>query len=93
MKDIVTDPTDNNDLLIRNGDFVISDSGVQHIQHILEADSGQYKQHPKVGVGIRRALNGSIDAEVKRLIQLQLESDGLEVESITYTDGALKILT
>lgn len=95
MKDIITDPNDNNDLLIRGGDFVISDSGVQHIQHILEADSGQYKQHPRIGVGIRRALNGQVDGEVRRLIQLQLESDGLEVSSISYdaATGSLKIRT
>lgn len=85
------DPYDNNDLVVSNGDFYIGFSQQQHIAHILEADGGQYKSSPKLGVGIRRYLNGIIDGEVKRLIQLQLESDGHEIRSLTYTEGQLKI--
>jgi hypothetical protein len=93
MKDVIVDPSNNNDLVIHNGDFLIADSEQQHIAHLLEADSGQIRQYPRLGVGIRRALNGSVDGEVKRRIQLHCSADGFDVKNITYINGVLRIET
>jgi hypothetical protein len=91
MTDIIVDPNDNNDLVIYNGDFFIVFSESQHIAHIIEADSGHYKQHPLLGVGIRKFLNGVVDASVKRVIQVQLKSDGWSTRIIKYLNGVLEI--
>jgi len=90
-KDIIVDPKDNNDLVVYNGDFFIAYSDFQHTAHIVEADQGQYKQWPLVGCGIRRYLNGDIDGAVRRMIQLQLEGDGIKIRNIAFSDGELSI--
>lgn len=91
MNDIIVDPNDNNDLVIYQGDFYIAPSEMQHIAHIVEAQPGQYKQSPLLGVGIRKYLNGIIDGAVRRKIQLQLQSDEIKTRSISYEDGILDI--
>jgi len=90
-QDIIVDPKDSNDLVVYQGDFFIGYSDFQHAAHIVEADQGQYKQWPLVGIGIRRYLNGDIDGAVRRLIQVQLESDGMKTRNIAFSDGELKI--
>jgi hypothetical protein len=89
--DIIVDPLDDNDLVVYQGDFFVESSDLQHLAHILEADTGQYKQWPLVGVGIRRYLNGIIDGKVRRTIQLQAASDGYKTRQVSYENGILDI--
>jgi len=79
------------DLRIENGDFVIGDSNLQHVAHIVEAEQGQIRQFPLVGVGVIKMLNGTISGAEKRTIRLQLESDGYELKEIIFREGLLKI--
>lgn len=51
-KDIALDI--EGDLLIQNGDFVIADSDEQHIQDIIQANKGDFREAPLLG--------GEIDA-------------------------------
>lgn len=90
-QDIIVDPKDNNDLVVHNGDFYIAFSDFQHIAHIIEADAGQYKQHPLLGFGIRRYINGVFGGQAKRKLQIQLESDGFKARNITFVDGILNV--
>lgn len=81
FKDLKTD--ENNDLIILNGDFKIDDSDSQHVEHILIADKGQFRQFPLIGMGIGRSLNGSINSQsLRQQIKIQLESDGFNVRQI-----------
>jgi hypothetical protein len=82
---------EDNDLDIVDGDFVVGDETQQQINSILEAQQGHFKQSPLLGVGIRQMLNGGLKGELKRNIQLQLESDGIAISSIKLKDGELKI--
>lgn len=91
MNDIIVDPKDNNDLVVHQGDFFIGPSEMQHIGHIVEAEPGHYKSSPMLGVGIRKYLNGFIDASVKRKIQLQVSADGIKIRRINYESGILEI--
>ena len=77
----------DNDLEFQAGDFVITDSDQQHIEDIVEAFQGSYKEFPLLGVGIRQYI-GSAGAqdELQSLIQLQLESDGYTVNNIVLGD-------
>ena len=79
------------DLSIKNGDFVIGDSNLQHVAHIIEAEQGQFRQHPLVGVGVIKMLNGPISGAEKRNIRLQLEADGYKAKEIVFREGLLKV--
>jgi phage baseplate assembly protein W len=69
------------DLEIKDGDFDIRESDEQHIEHILFANKGEYRQWPIVGVGLTRFLSGPVAPAVidrlKRTIQLQLRYDNM----------------
>ena len=79
--DIITDS--ENDLIIENGDFKLNESDSQHVEHIITADKGQFRQWPLIGVGINRLINGSINPQsLKQVIKLNLESDNYNVRLI-----------
>lgn len=72
--------TETGDLLIRGGDFVLTESTSQHEKDILIADKGQYKAFPTVGVGIDSWLNEDGGyVELSKVIQEQLEADGMRI--------------
>lgn len=71
----------DNDLVIKNGDFVIGESDSQHIEDSINAYAGWWKEHPQDGVGIFSYLNSSGRVqELARKIKLELQSDGYNVE-------------
>lgn len=84
VKDIVLE-TDN-DVAIANGDFVISESDNTHIEHLLLAHKGHYRQHPLAGVGLPQKLGMALSAskvlELKKRIDLQLRLDGYVIAKI-----------
>jgi hypothetical protein len=73
-----------NDLLIQNGDFVISDSDKNHIYLILKTVLGDWKQYPLVGCGLDyyQASSG-MEQIIQRNMTVQLTADGYKVISIT----------
>lgn len=73
---------DDGDLLFENGDFAVGDSDVQHVEDILYAAPGHWKQHPLVGADVRQSINGTVTDELKRRIRLQLEADGFLVRAL-----------
>ncbi|HRO08561.1 MAG TPA: hypothetical protein PK047_06810 [Saprospiraceae bacterium] len=79
------------DLLIRNGDFVISDSDMQHTRHIINAQPGHYKQYPRLGAGIHDDLNGAMDGDVMRRVQLHLKSDTYRAQKINSIEKTLHV--
>ncbi len=88
MKENAKDITFADDLEIANGDFVVSESDGQHIEHILRADRGQFRQFPLVGVGLQKQANASPNRQkLKQEIKLQLRADGFGVKKIGISDG------
>ncbi len=91
-KDILfTHVEDRYDIDIKNGDFVIGESDVQHIRHICEGEQGQYKQYPKLGLGIRKYLNGPVDGELQRRAMIMLRSDGYTPLRVRQVESGLVI--
>ncbi len=81
VKDILLD-TDG-DLQIRNNDLYVNESDQQHVEHILRANKGHYRQYPLVGIAVDQNLNGSINPqELKQEIKLQLIADNYTVKQI-----------
>lgn len=74
-KDIIL----NDDIQIVNGDLLVEFSDEQHIEHILLAKPGDYKNVPWIGIGIESYLQAPITGKTTQLlekeIKLHLESD------------------
>jgi hypothetical protein len=86
FKDIIVDQT--GDLEILNGDIFVNESDSQHLEFIVTADKGQFRQFPLIGVGIRRFSNGPFDAQaIRQAIKLQLESDGYNVRKVSVSNN------
>lgn len=77
---------DSVDLFIDNGDFVVVESDQVHIEHIILAEKGNWREWPVLGVGIMRYLNerGRVQNRVglQRKIRVQLEYDNLNVTQL-----------
>lgn len=82
MNDFKLDET--GDLLIVNGDFVITDATLQHQEHIIVAQKGEYKEHPEIGVGISNILNDENPRDVITQIRRNFEYDGMEVKQLEF---------
>lgn len=86
-KDLILD-TDG-DLLIKDGDFVFDESDGQHVANIIEAKKGDIKQYPLIGADLGAEVNGTLDAEVRRQVTIDLASDGYKV--LFASDGTIEI--
>lgn len=85
MQDILLD--ENNDIEIRNGDFVIGESTKQEIETILISFRGEFKEFPTVGTEIERLVKARKGiTTMKSVIRGQLETDGLK--KVTITNGS-----
>lgn len=90
---MVKDIAFNGDIVTKNGDFVVAASDLQHVEHILIAHPGHYKNAPWVGIGIEDYLNaptsGMARQRLEREIKLQLEADGAK-NTIINLDNSLQ---
>lgn len=89
MKDIKL--TDDYDLEIENGDFVISNSDERHIEHLLISKQGEWKNSPLTGCDIQKAQNGGITRMLDRHIRIQMEADGFQLEKLTINPQGIQI--
>ena len=81
-----------NDLQIRDGDFVIGESDQQHVADTINAFPGWWKEFPGDGVGVFSYLNSSgQEQSLARSIKINLTSDGYIVNnpSIETDEGGL----
>ncbi|HUM50492.1 MAG TPA: hypothetical protein PK431_01715 [Chitinophagales bacterium] len=90
MKDFILNTT-TLDIEIKDGDFVIGDSTVQNQHLLLLANKGDFKEHPKVGVGMNSYLLDEAEQELMRAIRDQFEADGMKVKSLIFNDGKVTI--
>lgn len=73
----------DNDLQFADGDFIVNESGDMHIQHILQANQGQYYESPLVGVGIRKYEKSPFDRiDLARIIREQLQADQFNIRQL-----------
>ncbi len=84
LKDWIEDEA--GDLLIKDGDFAIDEADEIHVQNILEASKGNYRQFPLIGVGLHDYINISMTTSgrqrMSKEIQKHLEYDGFKVRSV-----------
>lgn len=76
------------DLVIQNGDFLVDESDNQHIEHILKAAPGQFRQWPLIGVSAYLMQGASVDRQaLVQKIRVQLAADNYIVRSVKVTPG------
>ncbi len=86
VKDIIID--DFGDLVFSNGDLKVGDSDPQHAVLLVNTMAGSWKQYPTAGVGIIQYLGSSgQDANLKRVITVQMEADGFSNVDVTVIDS------
>lgn len=77
MIDITLDK--DNDLLIKNGDFVLGDCEGQDIEFLLESFKGEWKENPRVGAEIIKLVKSrATETRIKRDANEQLSNDGFK---------------
>jgi hypothetical protein len=81
MKDFLID-RDGDLGISADGDIETGESDVQNAQLILATFQGNWKQFPLTGAGLPLALEGGMDGEMRRNIQMQLEADGLRLKDL-----------
>lgn len=79
------------DILLKDGDYVMGESDMQHIEDILDAYPGEYRNAPLLGVYLQRAINGLLDGSIRRDININLQSDNYLVKKVEITDTNLNI--
>lgn len=84
-----------NDLLISGGDFVIGDSDTQHVQHIIEANPGDFRESPLLAGSVDLYRNAP-DDELRTFennLRKMLKVDAFRVKelAVSRVDGQLSI--
>lgn len=78
----------DDDIVISNGDFVIADSNQQHVEHIVDAHPGEFKNHPLLGFAALLRLKKNPNPFLfKRDLKIQLEYDGYQSANIDLSKG------
>jgi hypothetical protein len=85
MTDILTDSI--GDLLIENGDLVTGYSDLQHQEHLLLAQKGDFKEQPTVGVGIENFLNSSDVDEFLSEVKSEFIKDAMAVTKLDFDEA------
>lgn len=83
--------TQDYDLEIKNGDFVIGDSQEQSVELLLMSNQGEFKLNPEAGCNILSAKNGTIGRLLDREIRVQLEADGFQLENLKITENGIDV--
>ena len=88
VKDIALDS--NNDIIIKDGDFVIDFSDEVHVENILKAAKSSWKQYPLLGVHLIKKINMPTSETklvgLKKEMKIQLEYDNYKVNKISISD-------
>lgn len=87
MKDILI--TNEGDLNIENGDFVVDNSTLQHQALILLANPGEFKETPSMGVGIENYILDSDMSGCEFEAQMQFSIDGMKVKNLNFKNDII----
>lgn len=86
-KDIALEQ-DTNDIRLEGGDFKIESSDLQHVEHIVHNQKGEYKEFPLLGFGAENYLKTNTEGVAfKRDLKVQLEYDGYKNPDIDISEG------
>jgi phage baseplate assembly protein W len=79
--DFLTD--ENDDLIIKNGDFAMGESLTQEVSAILRMNQGELKSDPLLGANLIQLINSNVsEDELQKRVKLHLQRDGKNYEEI-----------
>lgn len=90
MDDFILD-TSTLDLIILNGDFLVDESTEQNQHLLLLENKSDFKENPKICVGINGYLLDEAEQDMMREIRSQFENDGMKVNKLVYADNKIKV--
>ncbi len=79
MNDIILD---EGDVCVVGGDFAIAESTGQNQELLLVSIPGEWKQHPRRGVGISGYIEDCDSSALARKILSEFSEDGMRVNKI-----------
>lgn len=83
-----------NRLVFNNGDFMITDSDMQHVSDTIAAFPGWWKENPTDGVGLFSYLHsGGQEQKLKRSLKINLLNDGYRADAVDVNIDAAGNLT
>lgn len=91
MQDIIVH-RETDELIAEDGDFVVSNSDMQHKKHLLLWNKGAVKEHPTACVGAFGFLEAEDEGEFIKEVSRQYSGDGMNVQAISYKNGKLNIV-
>jgi len=80
---------EDNDELIVDGDYAVGDSTIQHIDDLMLASPGTWREYPLAGVAIGQYQSAPFNQKqtIERIIYEQLINDGFQnISIITQQD-------
>ena len=89
MNDIAL--TSELELKVVNGDLAVEENLKQAQQLLLGTNTGEWKQHPTMGVGVVNFLETASMNQLSREIREQFSRDGMRVSSVKITGTTLDV--
>lgn len=91
MKDYLTDDA-TNDLVIKNGDFVLGDTTKQNQKRLLVSNKGAFREFPLICVGLINYLDDEDYNDLIREVRREMVKDGMTVDELAITaDGSIRL--
>ena len=91
MKGIQLD--ENGDLMIVAGSMVIEENKSQCASLILQANEGDIKEFPALGVGLEKFIKSTVtEKQIQRKIRINLEADNIEVSELTVNNNNIRLI-
>ena len=90
VKDIILDE----DIEFSNGDLRVDDSDTQHINHIMQAEKGQFYQYPRIGAGMNTNIINANLSQIKlnKIIRENLKEDNYRVDEVNFSGTDIEII-
>jgi len=77
------------DLAIEAGDWAMGRADLQNCMLIIRLHKGNVKQYPLIGYGEERLINGPVDGQARREIQMQLQADGYRPKRLEISSSQI----
>jgi hypothetical protein len=70
------------DLVLEDGDFLLTESTAEHQQQLIVNNKGDFKQNPTICVGALNYMDDENFQELVRNISIEFTRDGMDVISV-----------
>ena len=87
MMDVLMSEED--DLVVIGGDFIIAESTGQHQKHLILNNKGDFKQNPTICAAVPTYVDDETVQNIVRAVSIEFARDGMEVRSIIISASGI----